>query len=494
MLLVTADADERVLAAAVLRGVLDSPELVEVRDAIEFADAAGSVPPTLAVVARALPWADGLDVLRLVHRRYPQCITVLIGETAPDIDDPERQPSAHLSRGVAGLARLGVVVERALRSRQSPPPRVGAEALDDAPIPLLSVDAAEHVIAANRQAAEMMGYADPSELVGRPLADMIGLDDDLCGSGPAQTAAASKAGLDGVARSASGVLARCRVVARAESRRGVFGGYLVALVPRELEPPSGESALVSALSHDLRQPLFTARQSAEMLVEHLKARARLGADEERMLGRILTGTARLSTLIDGLLAYVRGGSRPLAIERVDLGAVVGEVVEHLRATIEQAGAVVAWDALPVVDADRGEMMRLLENLIENAVQYRGTAPPRVEVEAADHGDRWVLRVRDNGLGIAPDAADRIFDPFQRLHTQQERPGSGLGLAICRQICRRHGGGIRVTSNPEGGSTFHVTIAKNVHRSPDRGKELLPATGRGGERREASEASCSPGRG
>jgi chemotaxis family two-component system sensor kinase Cph1 len=142
---------------------------------------------------------------------------------------------------------------------------------------------------------------------------------------------------------------------------------------------------------------------------------------------------------------------------VACSAVVDEVIAGLGAAIGRSGGEVTCDALPIVAADKRQLAQLFQNLIGNALKFRGQKPPRVHVAAArdDHG--WCFSVRDNGIGIPPESHERIFAMFERLHGRSQYPGTGMGLAICKKIVERHGGRIWVESEPGQGCTFCFTI-------------------------------------
>lgn len=184
---------------------------------------------------------------------------------------------------------------------------------------------------------------------------------------------------------------------------------------------------------------------------------KLDDDAHEFIGYAVDGVRRMQSLISDLLAYSRVGSRGLAAERVELDAVFARTVDVLGAALEESGAEVTADPLPAVMADPVQIGQVLQNLVGNALKFHGDAPPRVHVGAERRGAEWLISVRDNGIGIAPEYAQRIFVIFQRLHTRAEYEGTGIGLSICKKIVERHGGRIWVESREGEGSTFFFTL-------------------------------------
>ena len=148
---------------------------------------------------------------------------------------------------------------------------------------------------------------------------------------------------------------------------------------------------------------------------------------------------------------------PGLLTSVDIEAVFQGVLDNLELTIEEAGARVTHEPLPTVVGDAGQLTRLLQNLVSNAVKFHGERPPQVHVAARPESGAWVFSVRDNGVGIDPQYHDRLFKMFERLPSATVRPGTGIGLAICKKIIERHGGRIWVESQPGAGATFYFTI-------------------------------------
>lgn len=219
---------------------------------------------------------------------------------------------------------------------------------------------------------------------------------------------------------------------------------------RELE----EFAYIA--SHDLQAPLRRITGFAQLLAERYKGRLDREADD--YIERIAASTTRMQRLIQDLLTYSRAGSRELERSRVDSGRVLREVLADLESVIKEAGAEVKVGAMPSVVADPGQLSRLLQNLVGNAVKFRAPGrAPRVRVWAERRGAEWVFSVADNGIGIESRYVTDVFKMFRRLHAANAYPGTGIGLAVSRKIVERHGGRIWVDSEPGQGSTFHFTL-------------------------------------
>ncbi len=208
-------------------------------------------------------------------------------------------------------------------------------------------------------------------------------------------------------------------------------------------------------SHDLRAPLRTIGSFAGILRDdHAE---QLDAEGREHLGRIVSAVRRMENLLSDLLEYSRVGTRGKAFDRVELDQVLETVASNLKAAMEESGAQVTWAHLPPVSGDDVQLVQLFQNLVGNAIKFRGSEAPRVHVDARREGDRWELTVSDNGIGIEPQHFDRIFNIFERLHPESAYPGTGIGLAICKRIVERHGGRIYVESEPGKGSRFVFTL-------------------------------------
>jgi len=207
-------------------------------------------------------------------------------------------------------------------------------------------------------------------------------------------------------------------------------------------------------SHDLQEPLRMVAAYTQLLGERYKGK--LDENADKFIGYASEGALRMQVLIQDLLAFSRVG-RKEACESVDCNAVMKEVLQTLASGIRESGALVTCTELPVVWADRTQMAQVFQNLIGNAIKFRGKEPPVVSVRAEKQGQSWLFTVSDNGIGIAPEHVESIFVVFQRLHARTEYPGNGIGLAICKKIIERYGGKIWVESQPGQGSAFKFTL-------------------------------------
>ena len=208
-------------------------------------------------------------------------------------------------------------------------------------------------------------------------------------------------------------------------------------------------------SHDLQEPLRAVGGFVELLQRRYEGK--LDDKADTAIGLAVDGVNRMHQLINDLLTYSRVGTHGKSLKLVDCNQVVDEALANLETAIAGSAAQVTRRQLPTVTADRTQLVQLLQNLIGNAIKFHGDRPPRASVSAKRSGDTWVFSVRDNGIGIDPKYAERVFVIFQRLHDRTEYPGTGIGLAVCKRIVERHGGRIWFESEPGKGATFFFTL-------------------------------------
>jgi light-regulated signal transduction histidine kinase (bacteriophytochrome) len=186
-------------------------------------------------------------------------------------------------------------------------------------------------------------------------------------------------------------------------------------------------------------------------------KGRLDDDADEFIGYAIEGVSRMRALIDDLLAYSRVGRSEQRLTPVDTAATIERVRRILERQIVESGAELVLGELPTVCADDTQIGQLFQNLVSNALKFRAEDPPVVEIGAVREGEWWRFSVRDNGIGIEPRFADRIFKVFQRLNPREGYEGTGIGLAICHRIVDRHGGRIWLQAGTRGGTEFRFTL-------------------------------------
>jgi PAS domain S-box-containing protein len=212
-------------------------------------------------------------------------------------------------------------------------------------------------------------------------------------------------------------------------------------------------------SHDLQEPLRMVASFTQLLAKRYQGR--LDSDADEFIAYAVDGCNRMQGLILDLLAYSRSGTERKLLREISGETALQVVLANLRVSIEESGATVTHDLLPTLTTDDTQLVQVLQNLIVNAIKYRGAAAPQVHVSAMKKGGKeWIFSVRDNGLGISPQYFERIFVIFQRLHGQHEFNGTGIGLAICKKIVEQLGGRIWVESQLAKGSTFFFSLPES----------------------------------
>ncbi len=210
-------------------------------------------------------------------------------------------------------------------------------------------------------------------------------------------------------------------------------------------------------SHDLQEPLRMVASYTQLLAQRYKDR--LDEDANEFIEFAVDGAKRMQRLIDDLLTYSRVSSwgRPQTL--IDPHAALGRAIANLEMSIEENQALVTNSEMPRVLGDEPQLVQLFQNLIGNALKFKGGEAPHIQVSAREEGRECVFSVRDNGIGIAPEYFERIFQIFRTLQPASVNSSTGIGLALCKRIVERHGGRIWVESAPGEGSTFHFTLSR-----------------------------------
>jgi signal transduction histidine kinase len=208
-------------------------------------------------------------------------------------------------------------------------------------------------------------------------------------------------------------------------------------------------------SHDLQEPLRMIANYTQLLAE--RYRGKLDAQADKYIGYSVDGALRMQALIQDLLKFSRVGRAEVEPRTTDCQAVVEQASKNLQAAIEESGTAVNCKGLPTMMADPAQLTQVFQNLIANAIKFRGTDHPVVEISAKKMENEWMFAVSDNGIGIPADHWQDIFVIFRRLHTREEYAGNGIGLSICKKIIERHGGKIWIEAQATPGSCFKFTL-------------------------------------
>jgi len=210
-------------------------------------------------------------------------------------------------------------------------------------------------------------------------------------------------------------------------------------------------------SHDLQEPLRMVASFTQLLQKRYQDK--LDDDANDFINYAVDGATRMHSLISDLLIFSRVGSRGKPFKITDMNIVIEVVLNNLRQLINETNSVITSDPLPVIEADKSQMIQLFQNIISNGIKFRGEKDPIIHVTAEIKTDKWIFSVKDNGFGMDSKYFDRIFVIFQRLHKKDEYGGTGIGLAVCKKIIQRHSGKIWVESELGKGSTFYFSIPK-----------------------------------
>ncbi|MDB6029489.1 MAG: sensory box protein [Verrucomicrobiales bacterium] len=341
----------------------------------------------------------------------------------------------------------------------------------------IGMDAGGKIIDWNRQAEIIFGYSS-EEAIGLTLADAII---------PVRYREAHRNGLQRFMETGQGPVLNKRIELSASRRNGEefpveitivpirwHGGFLFAAFLRDVtERKQAEEQLKNTAlelgrsnaeleqfayvaSHDLQEPLRAVSGCVQILQQRYKDS--LDSKATDLIQHAVDGSLRMQTLIHDLLSYSRVSSKAQPLETVDSATALNSALLNLKSAVEESHAEVVFNGLPSVKADPVQLSQLFQNLVGNALKYRGEQNPKIRIEAEpENKHQWRFAIRDNGIGIEPQYYERIFRLFQRLHTRREYTGTGIGLALCKKIVERHGGSIWVESQPEKGSTFFFTL-------------------------------------
>ncbi len=336
------------------------------------------------------------------------------------------------------------------------------EMLDAAPDPIVITREDGRIARVNAEAMRRFGYSR-DEVIGQPIEFLV---PTLCAGKSSPMGSGTE--ILGRCKGGEGVLLELSL-RPLKTSEGKFFVYFVHDVSmgKQAEGRHRESAellarsngefdeFAYAASHDLKEPLRAVAGACQLLERRLAGR--INEEEQAFIGIAVDGAKRMQDLISGLLDYSRVTTTAKVSAASDCELVFEKILASLRLKIEESGAVVTHDPLPVILADAAQITRVLMNLIGNAIKFHGESPARIHVSAIKEEFRWVFSVRDDGIGIESKYFDRIFVIFRRLHTRESYDGIGLGLTLCKKIVERHGGKMWLQSIPNKGSTFFFSL-------------------------------------
>lgn len=208
-------------------------------------------------------------------------------------------------------------------------------------------------------------------------------------------------------------------------------------------------------SHDLQEPLRMVSSYTQLLERRYKDK--LDSDAKDFIYYAVDGANRMQRLINDLLEYSRITTRGKPFIKVDLSPVLGQAIANLHSKIQETNALIVNNALPFALGDESQLIRVFQNLIENAIKFKSDEAPKINIKAACEGDQLIISVNDNGIGIDMQYRKKVFEIFQRLNSSTDYPGTGIGLAVCKRIIERHGGKIWLESGLGKGTTFYFTL-------------------------------------
>jgi PAS domain S-box-containing protein len=349
--------------------------------------------------------------------------------------------------------------------------------LEAAPDAMVVVNQSGEIVLLNAQTENEFGY-HRDELVGENVTNIIseGFAERLVTDGTRTAAVAQQIGMgiELIGRRKDGTEFPIEItLSPLENAEGILVTAAIRNITRRKEDQKQLAETVGQLtrsnhdlqqfanvaSHDLQEPLRMVASYTELLAKRYEGR--LDADADEFIAYAVDGCNRMKRLIQDLLAYSRAGAIGKAPSKTSVETSLNEALSDLRLMIEESGAVVTHDALPTITTDGSQLAVIFQNLVGNAIKYRGAEVARVHVSAQKNGGNvWIFSVRDNGLGIDAQYFEKIFIIFQRLHRQDEFKGTGIGLAICKKTVERLGGKIWVESQRHKGSTFYFTLPES----------------------------------
>jgi PAS domain S-box-containing protein len=496
--LVDDNAEDRCLAGMILTRELGDARIEEVADASAFALAMRGTAVDLVVTDYQLSWSDGFSVLKTVKDSRPD-VPVIRFTSVHDEETLVRSMKAGLadyliksSKGFLKLASAArIALEQAdARKLATRNERWLKTLLECVGVGVFRSTLDERVIDANPAALRLLGVKSMEEALKLHLPTHI----VNSGAGPELFQHLTDDGklrarvVEFERRDGSTVWLNLTEVMLLDVEGEIVVDVLVQDVSHlkehearlreriaQLERSNEDlQSFASVASHELREPLRTVGKHTQLLAKELVTEGWLDENSRRSLSFVLNSLARMQALVEGLLKYSRISSDRNDFGACDCNTLVDRAIRSLESMIRENRATVQREALPTILGNPGELQHVFLNLISNAIRFRSNDPPRVRIRAVQKEDMWFFSVEDNGIGIDPADAEKIFRIFTRLNPK--KPGTGIGLALCKRIVERHGGKVWIESQPGEGSMIWFSIPVGTHDKLGE-KEASQPTGR-----------------
>jgi signal transduction histidine kinase len=367
--------------------------------------------------------------------------------------------SGIVSKSSAGYLALAGVVREALAA--AAPASASAIELEQWPLPACLVAADGSLTQANAAWVTMLATT-PSDLAGSTLDEWLDDPGTLADWRALRDDAARRGPLELVLQAADGTPRQLHV-ARCGTQGFVATASAAGAAINVVNAGSREQAnreihdIAMVFSHDLKEPLHQITRLAQRLGGDGDA---LGsADTTKLTEQLQTCARRAGAMLNGMLEYLSVSSRDEQPGLVDLNRCLEEALDNLRVAIDDSAAHIVSDQLPSVAGDPYQLMHLLQNVLGNAIKFRGRERPEIRITASAGERMWRIVVQDNGIGISEAFRERVFEMGKRLHTPDEYPGAGIGLTLCRRIAERHGGSIGIESGDGRGSRVVIELPR-----------------------------------
>ena len=476
ILLVEDQPHDRALARLALLHELPEASVEEVTDALAFSEAIHQGQFDLVIAAHHLGWADGLAVLQRLKERWPEVPFILFAEedTRLAIDAIKAGADDYIVKSSQGYLMLGraacAAVERTEQRRQTSRLETRLHTLlNRAKVGVFRATLDGRLLEASPALQRMLGVGSLDEALKLNLEQLYfrskepgELRSRLSESGEIHHQEVQLQRADGrpvwvslteaLTLEPSGEVTIDGLVEDVTERKRAETASARSV--EELRRSNADlQQFAYVASHELQEPLRMVERYTKTLAE--KARGQYDDVVEHCIQYSLLGVRRMQALIGDLLAFSRVGTHGRPLRPCDCTELVRRAVSNLALPIEESQAELRYEGLPTVTADPAQLVQLFQNLISNAIKFRGDAAPRIQIGAEQRAGEWLFTVRDNGIGIEPEDREAIFALFKRLHSDYS--GTGIGLSICQRIVERHGGKIWVESIPQKGSVFSFTL-------------------------------------